>query len=124
MTGDEIKQRNIAAMGDDLGKQYTVLFQEVTALHLYWKEFLELFGIGDKRIDRLNRSAPGFFRMVQEQQFETNMMHIARLTDAPMSVGKDNLTLLKLPNLVLDASLKSRLTALVQDARNKSRVRS
>ena len=104
MNYEEMERRNIAAMGDALGKQYTVLFREVTALHLYWKEFLELFGSNDKRIDRLNRSAPGFFRMVQEQQFETNMMHIARLTDAPMSVGKDNLTLLNLPNLVLDES--------------------
>lgn len=106
MTADEIEQRNIAAMGETLGKQYTVLFHEVSALHLYWKEFLELFGTNDKRIDRLNRSAPGFFRMLQEQQFETNMLHIARLTDSPRSVGKENLTVRNLPDLVTDASFK------------------
>jgi AbiU2 len=91
MTTDQMEKRNVAAMGEALGKQYTVLFHEVAALHLYWKEFLELFGTSDKRIDRLIQAAPGFFRMLQEQQFEANMMHIARLTDSSKSVGKDNL---------------------------------
>lgn len=120
MTFDEMEKRNIAAMGEPLGKQYTAPCHEVSALHLYWKEFLELFGTNDKRIDRLNRSAPGFFRMLQEQQFETNMMHIARLTDPPKSVGKDNLTLLNLPNLVTDAGLAAQLVTLVEEAENKS----
>lgn len=61
MTADEIEQRNIAVMGEVLGKQYTTLFHEVAALHLYWKEFLELFGTNEQRIERLNRAAPGFF---------------------------------------------------------------
>ncbi len=113
-------QRNIAAMGEELGKQHTALTREVTALHLYWKEFLELFGTSDKRIDRLNRSAPGFFRMVQAQQFETNMMHIARLTDPPKSVGKDNLTISNLPNFV-DATLKDELAKLVEETKDKCR---
>lgn len=115
-----MERRNVAAMGEPLGKQYTVLFRELTALHLYWKEFIELFGTNDKRIDRLNRSAPGFFQMVQEQQFETNMLHIARLTDPPKSVGKDNLTFLNLPNLVTDTSLKDHLDLLVEEAKTKT----
>lgn len=113
-------QRNIAVMGEELGKQHTALIQEVTTLHLYWKEFLELFGTSDKRIDRLNRSAPGFFRMVQGQQFETNTMHIARLTDKSNLFGKDNLTISNLPNLV-DASLKDELTKRVEEAKYKCR---
>ena len=121
MTHDELEKRNIAKMGDTLGKQYTVLFHEVAALHLYWKEFLELFGTNDNRIDRLNRSAPGFFRMLQEQQFETNILHIARLTkNSPKSVGKNNLTLLNLPNLVADPALQQQLTALVEEAKKKA----
>jgi hypothetical protein len=54
-------------------RQYTALFQEFATLNLYWKEFLELFATNDKRIDRLNRAAPGFFRMLKDQQFETNL---------------------------------------------------
>jgi hypothetical protein len=119
MNFDEIQRRNIATMGDALGKQYTIMFHEVTALHLYWKEFIELFGTNDKRIERLNDAAAGFFMMLQEQQFETNMMHIARLTDSPRSVGKDNLTLLNLPSLVPDTGLKAKLVTLVEEAKNK-----
>jgi hypothetical protein len=120
MTADELEKRNIQTMGEDLGKQYTILFHEVAALHLYWKEFLELFGTNDKRIDRLNRAAPGFFRMLQEQQFETNMLHIARVTDSPKTFKKDNLTILNLPNLVADPLLKQELTALVDEVKKKT----
>src|SRR5437870_12307148 len=120
MTGQELEQRNIAVMGDALGKQYTALFHEVAALHLYWKEFLELFGTNDKRIDRLNRAAPGFFRMLQEQQFETNMLHMARLTDPPKSVGKANLTIRNLPDIVSDEGLKQQLIALVDEVKTKT----
>src|SRR5258708_3022270 len=120
MTQDELEQRNIAVMGEALGKQYSALFHEVAALNLYWKEFLELFGTNDKRMNQRNRAAAGFFRMLQEQQFETNMLHIARLTDSPRSVGKDNLTIRNLPNLVSDHGLKRQLIALVDEVRKKT----
>jgi hypothetical protein len=55
MTRDEMEVRNVAAMGEAPGKQYTILFQEVAALHLYWKEFFELFGTNDKA-DRASQS--------------------------------------------------------------------
>jgi len=61
VTGDEVKVRNIFVMGNDLGTQYTALFREFTALYLYWKEFLELFGTNDKRIDRLKQSCTRIF---------------------------------------------------------------
>jgi len=121
MTGDELKQRNIAAMGDELGQQYSVMFHEVTVLHLYWKEFIELFGTNDKRIERLNKSAPGFFQMLQEQQFETNMLHLARITDSPKSAGKQNLTVCSLPSLVNDQELKNQLIPLIEDVKMKTK---
>ena len=120
MTGDEMKKRNIAAMGDEFGKQYTELTQEFTTLYLYWKEFLELFGTNDKRIDRLNRATPGFFRMLQDQQFETNMLRLARLTDSPKSLGKLNLTVCSLPELVPDQCLKAQLIILVGEVKRKT----
>jgi AbiU2 len=72
-------------MGRVLGKQYSALHNEVAILHLYWKEFLKLFGTNQKRIDRLNQTAPGFFQMLQDELFQTNVLHIARLTDPPKS---------------------------------------
>jgi len=121
MTGDELKQRNIDAMGELLGKQYTVLFDEFALLNLYWKEFLELFATNDKRIARMNQSAPGFFQMLQEQQFETNMSHLARLTDSAKSVGKENLTVQNLPELVTDPGLKAELETHVADIKQKTK---
>jgi AbiU2 len=121
MTGEEIEKRNIAAMGHDLGKQYSALCHELTALYLYWKEFIELFGTNDKRIERLNKSAPGFFQMLLEQQFETNILHLARITDVSKTGTKDNLTVCNLPDLVTDEALKAALIPLVKEARSKTK---
>jgi hypothetical protein len=101
-------------MGEALGKQYSALCHEVTILHLYWKEYTELFSTNQKRIDRLNQSAAGFFRMLQNELFSTNVLHITRLTGPPKSVGKLNLTIRNLPELVADATLKTRLTELLE----------
>lgn len=120
MTSEEMRQRNIDMMGDSLGKQYTALFHEFASLNLYWKEFMELFGTNEKRIERMNRSAPGFFQMLQEQQFETNMNHLARLTDSPRSAGKDNLTVRNLPELVADPDLKAALNKHVEQIKQKT----
>jgi AbiU2 len=120
MTGQELLQRNIAKMGEDFGRQYTALFQEFVTLNLYWKEFLELFATNDKRIERLNRAAPGFFRMLKDQQFETNMLHLARLTDSPKSAGRTNLTVANLPMLVGDQTLKQQLATLLSEVKCKT----
>jgi hypothetical protein len=107
-------------MGAALGKPYSVLFHEITVLHLFWKEYLELFGTNDKRIERLNRSAPGFFQMLQEQLFEANMAHLARLTDSASTFGKDNLSVRSLPDLVSDQKLKNDLLVLVEKVKQRT----
>jgi hypothetical protein len=120
MTAEELEKRNIEKMGKALGKQYSVLCHEVTILHLYWKEYTELFGTNQKRIDQLNQSAAGFFRMLQDELFSTNVLHIARLTDSTTSIGKSNLTIRNLPELVTDATLKKRLTELLKVVDDKA----
>jgi hypothetical protein len=120
VTSDERKQKNVAAMGHDMGTQFTVLTDEFTTLNWYWKEFVELFATNEKRIARLNHAASSFFHMLQGQQFETNMLHLARLTDSPKSVGKANLTVFSLPNLVTDPGLKAELVVLLDDVKAKA----
>jgi hypothetical protein len=48
--------------------------------------------------------------MLQQRQFETNMSHLARLSDSPKSAGKSagksNLTTRSLPDLFSDPGLK------------------
>jgi hypothetical protein len=119
MTADEILKRNIDAMGEDFGKQYAALCNEFVTLNLYWREFLHLFATSDKRIERMNQAAPAFFRMLQNQQFETNMMHLARMTDKP-SMGKfEHLTVARLPELASDEALKKKLTELLATVKSK-----
>jgi AbiU2 len=120
MTGAELEQRNIDVMGETLGKQYSVLFREVAALHLYWNEFLALFATSDERIKRLNQAAPAFFQMVQDQQFETNMSHLTRLTDNAATGKKQNLTIRNLPDLVSDQPLKDKLLVHIDDVVSKT----
>jgi hypothetical protein len=120
MTAEELEKRNIEALGETLGKQYTALNTEVTLLHLYWKEYLELFGTNQKRVDRMNQAAPGFFRMLQSELLQTNILHLARLTDPPKSAGKDNLTLRNLPALVDEINLKNKLIGLLALAEQKT----
>jgi hypothetical protein len=120
MTAEELEKRNVGALGEALGKQYTALYNEVVILHLYWKEYLELFSTNQKRIDRMNQAAPGFFRMLQTELFQTNVLHIARLTDPPQSMGKDNLTLHNLPGLVDDKNLQNKLIGLLALAEQKT----
>lgn len=113
MTSEELKNRNIAAMGQEAGEQYSLLNNEVAILHLFWKEYVELFSTNQERIDRLNQSASGFFRMLQSELFQTNILHLARLTDPPTTGKKQNLSLQSLPAIVSDPVLKKTLIELL-----------
>jgi hypothetical protein len=115
-TSDESKQQCIAAMGHELGVQYAALWQEMAYLHLTWLEFRELFGTKESRIDLLNRAAGSFFRIVQDQLWEAAILNIARLTDAPISSGKPNLTIQSLPKLVSDPLFRREINSLCERA--------
>lgn len=99
-SGVEVKQEHIRHLGDDLGSLFHELWGEVGWLYIKWHEYVELFGKTRSRIDLLNKSAPLFFRIVQDSLWEDMLLHIARLTDPPKSKGKDNLTIQRLSGLV------------------------
>jgi hypothetical protein len=116
-TADEAKAANIAEMGAPLGELYSALWQEIATVHVYWKEYVELFGAKPERIDLLNRAAPAFFHMLQEELWELSLLRISRLTDPAKTgrAGRKNLTIQALPALISDATLKAEVTALVED---------
>jgi hypothetical protein len=106
-------------MGEDLGQLYSALWQSVSGTHKFWNEYVVLFGTSPERIDVLNQTAPGFFRMVQDEFWDSTMLHLARLTDAANSLGKkdrSNLTILALAELISDQTLKDALTKLAAEA--------
>jgi len=112
-TPSEAKSQHVAAMGEDLGSLYSALWQEVAWINSKWAQYVILFGTKPERIELLNKAAPSFFRLVQDTLWENIILHIARLTDSPQSVGKPNLTIKRIAALVTDQELKSKIETLV-----------
>jgi hypothetical protein len=94
--------------------------EEVVWLHWNWAESVELFGSKPTRVELLNETAPAFFRMTQDALWEMTVLHIARLTDAPKSRGRANLTIRNLPELVYDGDARQAMAALIDAAVSKA----
>ena len=74
-------------MGWELGELYAALWREVAGIHSKWAEYVVLYGTKESRVDLLNRAAPRFARLIQDTLWENTVLHIARLTDPPKSMG-------------------------------------
>jgi hypothetical protein len=116
----ETKQRKIEKMGEELGTQYSVLWQEVALLHRNWEQYVVMFGTKPSRVELLNQSAPYLFRMLQDDLWDVTLLHIARLTDPPKTGNKDNLTIQNFPALVDNAKTKEALVSLLVIAKDKT----
>ena len=108
-TADEARAQIVQQMGLELGEFYAALWQEIAWLHSKWAEYVVLFGTKESRVSLLNRAAPRFARLVQDALWEDVVLHIARLTDPPKSVGKENLSVQGLAALIAHAETKSRV---------------
>jgi AbiU2 len=118
-TAEQFRKANIEKMGEDLGALYSALWQAVATIHVYWKDYVELFGTKQERIELLNQAAPAFFRMLQGELWEMSLLHIARLTDPSYTFKKSekaNLTIKALPVLIIGTKLKEEVTRLVEAA--------
>lgn len=117
-TSAEAKQNYISVMGEPLGALFHSLSQEVAWVYRRWHEYVELYGDKPSRVDLLNDAAPVFFWLVQDTLWEATLLHIARLTDPPSSVGKSNLTIQRLHPLVNDATVAQRVKTLTDEVMN------
>lgn len=115
-TADEIRRRRLRDMGEDLGAIYGALCSHMSWLHMRWIMYRQLFAESQERLDVLNECAAAFFGMLRRTLYEDILLELARLTDPVRSRGKDNLTLLRLPDLIPDAALASETRTLVDDA--------
>jgi hypothetical protein len=113
---EEAEREFIERMGVTLGRLFNALWQEISWLYEKWNQYLALYGGKPSRIDLLNRAAPYFFGIIQDVLWEDIVLHIARLTDRPQSVGKENLTIRRIPNLVDDAIMAQKLGRLIDIA--------
>jgi hypothetical protein len=118
-TAEEFAKSNIAKMGERLGALYSALWQDITTTHFYWLEYVEVFGTKKERIELLNRAAPEFFRMVQDELWHMSLLHLARITDPAFSGStKPNLSIQALSDHITDAKLKGDVEKAVGDALN------
>jgi hypothetical protein len=121
LTSDEVRQDYIATMGDDLGSQFNRLYNECAWLHLKWSEYVWLYGTSPSRIDLLNKSARGFFGLLDSTLWEDILLHLCRLTDDP-EVGRrkrQTLSIRRLPTLV-EPPIREKLKRLVSGAVRKA----
>lgn len=118
-TSKEVEQQYVGSMGAELGRLFHELVNECSWLHWKWGEYVTLFGSKPERIDLLNAASGAFFRIVQDCLWKDTLLHIARLTDPPESAGKKNLTLQRLPTLVMP-EVRAKVDTLLQDCLTKS----
>ncbi len=106
-------------MGLALGGLFHQLWNEVVWLHLKWRQFRQLYGTDEGTIDILNRTAPVFFRTIQNVLWEDTLIHLCRLTDPPRSSGKLNLSITQVLSHVNDTVVKQEVANLVRIAEDK-----
>lgn len=119
-TAEEVRLEYIQAMGPTLGNVFGALSDDVIWLHLTWKQFRLLYGTTPTTIDLLNRTAPVFFRIVQDTLWEDTLIHLCRLTDPPVMRGKENLSLGTLVPEIVDSALRGNVEDLVAVAATKT----
>jgi hypothetical protein len=117
---EEVEQERLSTFGPTLGPLYHALYNEVAWIYAKWLEYQKLFAKSEKRIDLLNDKAGFFFRVVQDTLWEDVLLGIARLTDPPKQGRFKNLTLLRLPAVVRDSSLASKVQTLADVAKERS----
>lgn len=116
LLAEQVREKHIRDMGPELGSVYHELSDEVAWLHAKWNQYRQLFGHSPERVELLNTVGSHFFHIVQDALWDNVILHIARLTDPIKSSGKDNLTLLRLPEVIPNAALKEEVKALVDAA--------
>ena len=112
-SGEEVRARNIAAMGQELGELYTLLSAELIWLFVRWKQYVQLFADKPSRIEIINESAPFFFGLIQRVLWEETLLGIARLAGPVATAGKQNLSMHRIPPLLSNHDLESRVSVLL-----------
>lgn len=111
---NETQSQLESAMGPELGRVFYALYNEVVWLHAIWQEYRVLYGTSEEQLQVVNRAAGFFFKIVQDELWDSVLLRIAKLTDPPESMGKTNLTVRALPPLLKDVALSNELSALAE----------
>ncbi|WP_355606351.1 hypothetical protein RZV17_00695 [Xanthomonas cannabis] len=113
---DEVHANYVTLIGDELGTAFATLHRKLIELHMVWKQYQQLFGSDQETVELLNRTAALFFKIIQDEMWDSVLLGISRMTDPPETRGKKNLTIHSLPALIEDPSLKLELETLCEAA--------
>jgi hypothetical protein len=120
LSAQEVKEKDLATLGPELGSVYSALSNECTWAFMKWHEYVQMFGAAESRIDLLNEAAPQFFRVIQDVLWEDSLLHISRLTDQATMGRNKNLSVQALPALINEPDLKEEVEGLVETAVKKA----
>lgn len=107
-------ERRIIPMGPELENAAAILSRQLIELHVVWRQYRQLYSDAGT-IEVLNRTAGLFFKIVQDELWDSVLLGICRMLD-PAEQGwgakrRKNLTLRSLPELITDSALKDEVTA-------------
>lgn len=113
---EEIREGYISTMGDELGANFHELSRKLIELHVVWQQYRQLFGDEPETVHLLNRTSGLFFKIVQDELWDSVLLGISRMTDPPQTGKRKNLTVQSLPALIDDPALRSEIQALCDKA--------
>jgi hypothetical protein len=108
-SAEDLKQRYIQTMREELGEFFHHLWQESARLHLKWNEYEALFHAGADKIANMERAAPGFFWLVKNALWHEIILSVCRITDN----GSKVLSIKRLPRMT-KVALRDELAALME----------
>lgn len=114
---DEVLTDYVSAMGRELGASFFALHRELVELHILWQQYRQLFGADPETVHLLNRTSGLFFKVIQDELWDSVLLGISRMTDPVKTGGSKNLTLQSLPGLIADPALRVEVKALCDRAK-------
>ena len=102
-------------MGRERGATVRALEKQWIAGLLWYRQLRELFGTKE-RVELLSALGTPFWRGIQEVLWNELILRVTRLTDRRSVAGKNNLTVIRLPELCEDAALREEVQGYVDTA--------
>lgn len=93
----------------ELKDAIAVLSKKLVELHILWQQYRQLYGEDAETIKLLNRTAGLFFKIVQNELWDSVLLGVCRMTDPAEQGGrhkKKNLTIQSLLPLITDEQFK------------------
>ena len=113
---ENVRADYISAMGEELGASFYELYRKLVELHILWQQYRQLFGDDTEVVHLLNRTSGLFFKIVQDELWDSVLLGITRMTDPPVTGNNKNLTVQSLPPLISDCALQTEMQGLCDKA--------